>query len=146
MDKASDIQKATMENNSRLQNRKWFIWLLIAVGAIGLFGFEGIWRLKVVDGKETHFITQWIRNNDAIKRIVGDVSSVELRRLRSKLDIGFGSENKGRYHYFVNGTRKGIDVLVTWHGEQFAQPVVIDKVESLVDWQTEIIWANDRGR
>lgn len=115
--------------------------LLIPITAVGIMGFEYIWHAQVVGGKQNRSIISLVQNNDALRRVVGEVISADFVRLGSKADFGlFGSEDRGRYRYMVNGTKAHIDVLVTWHAKSRTADVVVDKIESVENWQKEIIW------
>ena len=129
-----------MTEHKRIYNRKGFIWLIVAISVIGFLGFEVIWRLRVEGGPEAQLTTQWLRENDVLKTFVGDIASLEFKRLRSRFAFGFVSGNSGRFHYLVKGTKADLDVLVTWHKEASVDNLSFDKLESYIDMQTEIIW------
>jgi hypothetical protein len=122
------------------------LFLLLPICAIGIIGFEFIWRTRVIGGHEAQDIALAIRSNDAVKRVVGDVISTDFVRLGSKADFGlFGSEDRGRYRYIVKGTKTRMDVLVTWHAKSRKSDVIVDKIESMENWQTETIWTRRVG-
>ena len=127
-----------------MNKRKTFrliILMAIPIFVIGILGFEYIWRSQVVGGPQALSIVSDIRRNDVVRRIVGDVISADFLRTGSKADFGlFGSEDRGRYRYLVKGSKTSLDIIVTWHAQSRSSEVVVDKIESIKDWQKETIW------
>ena len=113
----------------RLYKNKWLFRAVLILGiSAGIFA-EGSWLLGVKYGFTQPIIAQWLRRSDAIKNVVGDVASVEIKRIRSTYSFSFHHDSDGRFHYFVEGKKGALDVLVAWHQNPANQAIVIDKLE-----------------
>ena len=122
--------------------RRGLFGLVIILGVVFLVVFEIFWRLRIERGPEVVSTVEWLRNNDAIKREVGNVISADLMRSRSSFSWTHGRPISGRFHFLLKGTRGELDVLVTWRVEPSTHLLIVNKVQSLYDTQNEAIWKN----
>ena len=129
---------------NKLYNKKWLLITACTIGvACGVFA-EGLWQVKIRNGPEDIFITQWLAANTRITKLVGKTLKIELRRIRSTYAVGFNNDAHGRYHYSLVGARAEMDVLVSWHKEPRNHSVVIDSVEPYGESFDEPIWRNSQ--
>ena len=130
-----------MEKHIVPKNLKVWIAVFLMLFILGIASFEFIWKARVVGGHEMEEILIALRHNAAVAKTVGQVMSADFSRMGSKADIGLlGSESKGSYRFAVKGTKKTMDMLVIWHSRPPSNSLVIDKIESIEDWQRTTIW------
>jgi hypothetical protein len=114
-------------------------WIAVAFGLFAVLTYESVWQWKVTGGPEVRYISEWMHDNSALKRIAGDVESSELKRSRSKFYFGFNGLSAGRFHFKVKGSKATVDILVTWRKDR-SDIVDIEKVASLSGLEEQTIW------
>ena len=140
------MTKVPMANTNQRRIFRILIFLLVPISLVGILGFEYVWRTQVGGGQQSRSIVSVIQSNGTVRRVVGNVISVDFARLGSKADFGlFGSEDRGRYRYLVKGTTARMDVVVTWHAKSRTSDPTVDKIESIENGQKETIWMREAG-
>ena len=122
----------------RLYQSRWF-WIVVgAAGVFGAGGFEVIWRseLNAVDP----VASQWIKNAPIVRKLAGEVRSLETLRTWSNIYWGLGGEKTGRLHYLVHGSKDDLDLMILWRQKTDANSPIVEKVQWIDARGFDTIW------
>jgi hypothetical protein len=126
-----------------LANRKWLMIIAMIIGIGGGISAEWTWFFRIKYGYERPIIVDFLKDNENIKRITGNVKDVDIKQIYSKYSFRWNGNNSGRYRFIITGDKTQIDVFVYWH-DGGSSRVVIDEVDTVDSPAKEVLWRRKR--